>query len=77
MGKSKMRLVRHFKNTNKINILKIYVCNYAQLLHDISDVLFILNRFKSDREIISTVLEDALLRYRNQLRTEQDRIRPF
>jgi hypothetical protein len=77
MFNSKMCLVRHIKNTNKNNILKIYVCNYAQLLQDIRNVLFILNRFKSDREIISTVLEDALLRYRNQLRTEQDRIRPF
>lgn len=77
MGKSKMRLVRHFKNIHRNNMLRIYMGSYVQLLHDIRDVLFILNRFKSDREIISTVLADALLRYRNQLRTEQDRIRPF
>ena len=36
-----MCLVRHIKNTNKNNILKIYVCNYAQLLQDIRNVLFI------------------------------------
>jgi hypothetical protein len=41
MFNSKMCLVRHIKNTNKNNILKIYVCNYAQLLQDIRNVLFI------------------------------------
>lgn len=47
--------------------------NNSQILQDIRNILFILNRFKSDREIISS----ALLRYRNQLRAEQNRIRPF
>lgn len=77
MTKCKKRLDRYIGNDDADNLIIIDVSNYAQLLQDIRNVLFILNRFKSDREIISTVLEDALLRYRNQLRTEQDRIRPF
>ena len=48
--------------------------NHSQILQDIRNILFILNRFKSDREIISS----ALLRYRNQLIiAEQNSIRPF
>ena len=77
MTKYKKRLDRYIGNDYADNLIIIDVSNYAQLLQDIRNVLFILNRFKSDREIISTVLADALLRYRNQLIAEQNRIRPF